>query len=200
MAGAIEASFFSEERFTQAEFRLWLARRPAADPMRSELLRGRIVMSPPARGRHGRIGAILVAALERHASRLDLGPVFDGSTGFELPSGDTVEPDAAFVSRARWREAGPPDLDGFLRVVPSLVVETVSPSTRARDTVDKRAIYAANGVLEYWIVDPERRPIEVLSLVGGAVEPAGPVPGGRVASRVLPALDLLAEDVFAVPA
>lgn len=200
MAGSIETSFLSEDLFTQGEFRLWLEHRPADDPMRCELLRGRIAMSPPARARHGRIGAILVAALEQHASRLGLGPVFDGSTGFELPSGDTVEPDAAFVSVARWRQAGSPDLDGFLRVVPSLVVEIVSPSTRTRDTVEKRDIYAAVGVLEYWIVDPERRSIEVLSLVDGAFGAAPPVASGPVATLVLPGLDLRAEDVFAEPA
>lgn len=200
MAQVVESSFLSEVRFTQREFRAWLDRRPPDDPMRCELLQGRIVMSPPARARHGRIGAILVAALERHASRLGAGPVFDCSTGFELPSGDTVEPDAAFVSRERWQEAGPPDLDGFLRVVPDLVVETLSPSSRTRDTVEKRTIYAANGVSEYWVVDPERRSIEVLSLIDGEFERAALVSSGAVASRRLPGLDLRAEDVFAEPA
>jgi Uma2 family endonuclease len=199
MAALVEASFRSEERFTQEQFRAWVERRPGSDLHHYELLRGRIVMSPPARARHGRIGAILVAALERHAAPLGLGPVFDGSTGFELPSGDTVEPDVAFVSRARWLAAGPPDLDAFLRIVPDLVVETVSPSSRSRDSVEKREIYAANGVVEYWIVDPQRRSIEIVPLAGDASGNTMVVSIGPVASRVLPGLELRAEEVFAEP-
>lgn len=93
-----------------------------------------------------------------------------------------------------------PCLDGFLRVVPDLVVETISPSSRTRDTIEKRTIYAGNGVSEYWIVDPERRSIEVLSLVDGEFERAARVSSGAVAPRRLPGLDLRAEDVFAEPA
>ncbi|MEQ9410112.1 MAG: Uma2 family endonuclease [Fuerstiella sp.] len=47
-----------------------------------------------------------------------------------------------------------------------LVMEVVSPDTRSRmrELVDKRIEYAAAGIPEYWIVDPETRSVTVLSL------------------------------------
>ena len=43
-------------------------------------------------------------------------------------------------------------------------METVSRTWR-RDRIDKKELYSEFGVKEYWIIDPERRSIEVLELV-----------------------------------
>jgi Uma2 family endonuclease len=55
---------------------------------------------------------------------------------------------------------------------PRLVIEVVSPGTESqdnykRDYLDKRDQYAAIGIPEYWIVDPEREWIMVGTLVSG---------------------------------
>ena len=55
---------------------------------------------------------------------------------------------------------------------PMLVVEIVSSSdtdqkSRSRDYVDKRREYAARGIPEYWIVDPDRAWVMVGTLVTG---------------------------------
>lgn len=47
---------------------------------------------------------------------------------------------------------------------PDFVVEILSPSTAARDRVDKFQAYLAAGVREYWIVDPETKTIQVCVL------------------------------------
>jgi Uma2 family endonuclease len=44
---------------------------------------------------------------------------------------------------------------------PDLVVEVVSPSTEARDRGIKLERYRHFGVREYWIVDADRRTVEV---------------------------------------
>ena len=44
---------------------------------------------------------------------------------------------------------------------PDLVVEIVSPSSRARDMILKMGKYYDAGVREYWIVDPKRRKVYV---------------------------------------
>ncbi|MCL1832053.1 MAG: Uma2 family endonuclease [Oscillospiraceae bacterium] len=41
--------------------------------------------------------------------------------------------------------------------VPDFVIEILSPSTAARDTLYKFEKYLQSGVSEYWIVDPRRR-------------------------------------------
>lgn len=192
----VEASFRSEESFTQAGFRAWLDTLPPDTVGRCELLRGRIVVSPPARARHGIAEAAVVALLRRHVRDGSLGFVFGPSTGYELPSGDTLQPDASFVSNARWRAANAPDLDAFLPVVPDLVVEVLSPGSIARDRGEKREIYAANGVTEYWIVDTASRRLEIHLLAG--VDFAAPLvrDRGPIPSTALPGLDALVEDLF----
>jgi Uma2 family endonuclease len=42
-----------------------------------------------------------------------------------------------------------------------LVIEVLSPSTARRDRFQKRKLYQANGVEVLWLVDPERRMVEL---------------------------------------
>lgn len=190
---AIEASFRSEERFTQAEFRVWVDTRSPRDDGRYELLRGQIVMSPPARPRHARVEVVIASLIERHVAVHGLGLVFGSSAGFELPSGDTLAPDVSFVSRERLEGAS---LDDFFGLVPDLAVEILSPSSISRDRVEKLAIYAENGVAEYWIVDPRRRAVEVHRLRGDAYAEPEIFVEGRIRSTVLPAFEASVADVF----
>jgi Uma2 family endonuclease len=52
---------------------------------------------------------------------------------------------------------------------PDLLIEVLSPSNRGHDLVTKRSLYARAGVREYWIVDPEAKTLEILSLDQGAL-------------------------------
>ena len=76
-----------------------------------------------------------------------------------------------------------------------LAVEVVSPDDPARDYEEKRADYAAAGIAEYWIVDPERTTITVLSLHGDEYSEHGLFASGEVATS--PLLEGLAVDVAA---
>jgi Uma2 family endonuclease len=72
-----------------------------------------------------------------------------------LPNGSRVGPDIAWWSAAR----RPPLGRGAIRVVPDLVVEVLSPSTRANDLGVKRELYMRSGVRELWLVDPDARTV-----------------------------------------
>jgi Uma2 family endonuclease len=86
-----------------------------------------------------------------------------------LPGGDVVQPDVIFVSTAR-----SDILQDWIRGVPDLLVEIISPEGVERDRLVKRDLYARNGVKEYWLVDPAARAVEVLRLgASGSYEPAG---------------------------
>jgi Uma2 family endonuclease len=93
--------------------------------------------------------------------------MFGSSAGYDLPSGDTLEPAASFISRERWSKGPQPRRGQFLKIAPNLVVEILSPATARRDRNEKKTIYEANGVDEYWLVDPQRREITVFHLAAG---------------------------------
>lgn len=81
---------------------------------------------------------------------------------------------------------------------PALVVEIVSPSRKyeERDYRYKRSEYAARGISEYWIIDPKREHLVMLSLVAGLYEAAVYKGCDRILSPLFPHLDLTAEHVL----
>jgi Uma2 family endonuclease len=81
---------------------------------------------------------------------------------------------------------------------PMLVVEVVSPGkeNEDRDYRYKRSEYGARGMAEYWIIDPERSLVVVLTLVDGLYEEMIFRGGDRLVSTLFPALDLTATQVL----
>jgi Uma2 family endonuclease len=57
---------------------------------------------------------------------------------------------------------------GLERGHPDLVIEVISPSSRSKDSVQKLYDYAAIGVPDYWLIDPQARTLPRLSLREGA--------------------------------
>lgn len=76
------------------------------------------------------------------------------------------EPDILFATHQRVKNLKRP-AEGA-----DLVMEVVSASAEDydRDLVEKRADYAAAGIPEYWIVDPQEELVTVLTLPAGATE------------------------------
>ncbi|MEH2382166.1 MAG: Uma2 family endonuclease [Nostoc sp.] len=81
---------------------------------------------------------------------------------------------------------------------PALVVEVVSPgkANEDRDYRYKRSEYAARGIAEYWIVDPQRNRVTVLTLVDGFYEETVFTGNTAIASTILRELQLTAEQVL----
>lgn len=81
---------------------------------------------------------------------------------------------------------------------PALVIEVVSPSAtnRARDYRYKRTEYAARGIAEYWIVDPQERQITVCKWIDGLYEDTVICGSDRVQSDVVPLFGLNADQIF----
>jgi Uma2 family endonuclease len=112
-----------------------------------------------------------------------------------LPSGDVVQPDVVWIPR---------DLRDIVRDriegVPGLIVEVVSRTHPERDRIVKKALYAGNGVPEYWIVDLDSKSVEVFRLHGAEYRPAGYFTAGtHVASPSLPGFRAAVDDLFRDP-
>lgn len=82
---------------------------------------------------------------------------------------------------------------------PALVIEIVSPgaTNRRRNYRHKHTEYAARGIAEYWIVDPEERRVTVCRWVDGQYEDRALQGGERIGSEVLPSFMLTVDQVFA---
>ena len=79
---------------------------------------------------------------------------------------DVAQPDIMFISREREHILTPANVQG----APDFIVEILSRSSSTRDWRDKRELYAAHGVREYWIVDPANKLVSVLLLQDGVLE------------------------------
>lgn len=81
---------------------------------------------------------------------------------------------------------------------PALVVEVVSPGkeNEDRDYRYKRSEYAARGIAEYWIVDPERDRVVVLTLVDGLYEEAIYQGDECLVSQTFSTLELTAKQIL----
>ncbi|HEX2076312.1 MAG TPA: Uma2 family endonuclease [Longimicrobium sp.] len=171
--------------WTYAEF----ARLPD-DSNRYEIIAGELYVTPSPDPVHTRIAFSLAALLERFVAQHKLGWVTPAPVDVLLGKGDYVQPDVVFVRR----EHGVEITDRGIEVPPDLVVEVVSPSTALRDRGLKRERYAAFGVPEYWIIDPQAKRVEVYRLAEDPDRPAlvadeslawRPVPGGPVLTLML---------------
>ncbi|MBE8988269.1 Uma2 family endonuclease [Nostoc sp. LEGE 12450] len=81
---------------------------------------------------------------------------------------------------------------------PALVVEVVSPgkANEDRDYRYKRSEYAARGIAEYLIVDPQMNRVTVLILVDGFYEETRFAGNTAIASTIFPELQLTTEQVL----
>jgi len=150
-------------------------RKTVADFMRlpegrlAELIEGELLMTPSPKSLHQIVARNLIVQLDGFVRAHGSGQVFVAPMDVHLPSGDVVEPDVIFISTGN---SG--IVQDWIRGVPDLLVEILSPEGIERDRLIKRDLYARNGVKEYWLVDPETRTVEVLTLgSSGRYEPAG---------------------------
>ncbi len=84
---------------------------------------------------------------------------------------------------------------------PRLIAEVVSPgrTNRDRDYINKRAQYAAIGVPEYWLIDPNSQTVMVLTLQGDDYSEVGTFRGSdSIVSPTIPELRLTAKQVFQI--
>jgi Uma2 family endonuclease len=83
---------------------------------------------------------------------------------------------------------------------PRVVVEVVSPGAenRDRDYRYKHTEYAARGIAEYWIVDPELQRVTICLWVNGQYEDTVYVGNDAIASTVMPGFTLSAMQILAL--
>ncbi len=138
---------------------------------------GEVLILPPTDPETGARNAILTEELSRWSRAQGAGIVTDSSAGFILPNGARRAPDAAWVSRERFRQGR--------AMCPDFVIELISPTDRPKKVHEKMLEWVANGAALGWLIDPGSqsvtiyRPNQELDVRAGisTLEGEGPVAG-----------------------
>ena len=156
---------------------------------RWELIDGELVEMTPSGGDASYVGGWILTLLSNLVVPRRLGRVYPADAGFVLFPGRKIvrAPDVAFVRAER---VPPPEQHaGFLRLVPDLVVEVVSPYDRPGAVAAKAAMWLEAGIRLVWVVNPSTRAVAVHAPArdvrvldaGDALDGEDVVPGFRVA-------------------
>ena len=121
---------------------------------------GELVVTPTGSDA-GRRTAELVAQVAAWNRMTGGGVVFDSSTGFRMPDGSLLSPDASWVRRDRWGALTPRERAGFAPLCPDVVFEVRSESDRVSDLQAKMRAYLGNGAGLGVLIDPEARTVSV---------------------------------------
>jgi Uma2 family endonuclease len=144
-----------------------------------EFTDGYVEMLPMPTRQHQAISRLLFLALLAFVQHLG-GTVFYAPLRVRVAPGRFREPDLVLLL-----DVNDPRNQNAFWLGADLVVEIVSPDHAERDTVTKRADYAAAGIPEYWIVNPEEETITVLKLEGSAYVAHGVFRRGDTATSAL---------------
>ena len=165
------------------------------DGNRYELFNGEIFVSRAPGLTHQIILTNLLTILRAYLDRNAVGQVIP-TPGIIFGESDAAIPDLVFISNQLFHELV---FEERINGAPELMVEIVSPGKEnaRRDRVVKRQVYGRFGVKEYWIVDPEKRAIEVYRLKKRALVLAGTkMDADDLGTPLLPGLVFKAKDVF----
>lgn len=161
------------------------------DGQHAEWVDGEVILGMPAADRHQDLVRFFIVTLGTFIEMKDLGIIRSSPLAMKLgnkPRGR--EPDILFLSKKNMKRLKPTLVDGAA----DLVIEIISPESRARDRGDKFYEYEAGGVNEYWLIDPERQQAEFYVLnKKGIFEFAATNADGIYQSRVLKNLELKVE-------
>ncbi len=163
------------------------------DGLRREVIGGTLYVAAAPERAHQKVSGRFHILFHNAGELTGWGEVYYAPVDVRFPTGDQVQPDLLVLRRDRldiYRGGtvfGPPDI----------VVEILSPSTRAYDLNQKRNLYATQAVPEYWIADPRARALELLTHRDNDYQRVDPEQDGGLRSTVVPNLVVDPDKLFA---
>lgn len=153
---------------------------------------GHLIHMTPTGGETGARNSRLLMRLLVWADQTGGWQLFDSSTGFRLPDGSVLSPDASLLRLERWQALTPEQRGSFPPLCPELVVELASPGDQGPRALNalrrKMKAYQANGAQLGWLLIPEQQAVEIWPAVGEPhpmaavthLDGAGLLPGLRI--------------------
>jgi Uma2 family endonuclease len=149
----------TESAMTDAEFERFCA---ANEPNRFELdANGEIIVMSPNLTEGGGIESDAFLELGIWARADGRGRAYGSNTGFRLPDNSVRAADAMWVSWVRLNARTEAEKKMFSPLCPEFVIEVRSESDRLTPSREKMEMWIANGAELGWLIDPERRVVEV---------------------------------------
>jgi Uma2 family endonuclease len=165
------------------------------DGLRHEILDGEhYVTSAPSRW-HQAASRNLTYFFAGFLRRNLLGSIFTAPFEVVLSEHDIVQPDLLFISKERLGILTEKNVQG----APDLIIEILSDTTQRRDKTLKRDIYERFGVLEYWLVDPQRQTVRVFRSSDAGFVAALDLSAAAadvLATPLLPGLEIPVAEIF----
>ena len=133
-----------------------------------EIVDGVLYVAPRARSGHQVTANRLAVILTVHTESRGIGTVVPDTDLIVTDRDIYVSPDIMYFAGDRFNGI---NRDDWIRIIPDLVVEVLSPSTEDYDRRKKRETYARLGVPHYWMVDyRSRRVMECVLQPDGAYQ------------------------------
>ena len=150
---------FEEEQRARRDFYEWLT-----PERKAEFINGDVIVHSPSRKHHINATGGLYRLLRTYVEIHNLGFVAQEKALVSLTRND-YEPDVCFFGQEKARQLEDRQLHF---PAPDFIAEVLSDSTAKRDRGIKMEDYAAHGVAEYWLIDPDVRTLEQYVLPAGA--------------------------------
>jgi Uma2 family endonuclease len=157
-----------------------------------EFINGEIIFHSPVKIEHNTATGFIYQLLNTFVLKNDLGFVGFEKILISLTRND-YEPDICFFGKAMAAKFK----KGQMKFpAPDFIVEVLSSSTAKHDRETKFQDYAAHGVAEYWIVDPDKETVEQFVLQNSDYELLLKTKDGAISSFVLREFSIPVRAVF----
>ena len=123
--------------------------------------RGELLLMSPTGFEGGGMEGDVFAELHGWARADGRGKAYASNTGITLPDSSVRAADACWVSWQRVNALDPADRKRFAHVVPEFVIEMRSESDSLTELRAKMQDWLANGVELAWLLDPQRKAVEI---------------------------------------
>jgi Uma2 family endonuclease len=157
-----------------------------------EFINGDVIFNSPVKLEHNQCAKLLVKLLDTYAQLNNLGFVGFEKIMISLTRND-YEPDICYFNKSKSQKFNSKQMQF---PAPDFVAEIISPSTENTDRVIKFEDYAAHGVNEYWIIDPEKRTIEQYLCNNNLYELNLKSGSGLIRSKEIKGFEIPIESIF----
>lgn len=159
-----------------------------------EFINGKVIFNSPVKLEHNKAASLLFRLISTYVSSLNLGFAGIEKIMISLTRND-YEPDICFFNRSVSDKFSPKQMQF---PAPDFIAEIISPSTEHIDRVIKFEDYAAHGINEYWIVDPDKNTIEQYCLYNNKsiYDLILKSDNGMIRSNSIPGFEFPIESVF----